>query len=169
MKNENRKKSWSAAGVIVAAACSVMLLVGVAFGDNITSTDPLISLSYLENVFKTQLLGEVQETIDDELGSIRTEMTRKINGIRNNTAGQSGASTTHNTQNISKNSAYSVSSGAEFLLISGSATVEESGLTDITTGEAVPAGSALVENHLYVAAGKVILKSEESAKILIRK
>jgi hypothetical protein len=170
MKNDHKKRSWTAVvSVVVASVCCLTLLLGVAFGDNVTSSDPLISLSYLEGVFKTQLVGKVQETIDDELGSIRTELTRKINGVRNSMAGQSGTATTHNTQTLSKNSSYAVSNGAELLLISGSATVEGAGLTDITTGAAVTEGMALEENHLYVATGRVLIRTEDTAKLLIRK
>ena len=170
MKNAGKKFSWtSAVSIVLAAACSLVLLIGVAFGDNITSSDPLITLSYLEGVFKTQLVGEVQQTIDEELGDIRTEMTKKINGIRNNMAGQSGSATTHNVQNLSKNSSYAVSAGAELLLISGSAMVKEAGLTDATTGETLASGSPLEENHLYVATGRILLTTEETAKVLIRK
>lgn len=162
--------SWSA--VILAFAvvlCLAVVLGSVVHGDNITSSDPLISLSYLNGIFKTDLMAEVGDTIDGEVEKLNGDLTKKISGVRDAIGHVSSPAATHSTVTVTGGSAQAVSSGSEFLLLSGSATADEAGLLDVTTGLTVAKGEALLENHLYIASARVSVRAETTTKLLVRK
>ena len=170
MTVKKRKLSWTAVLVSFAALlCVAAVLVPVVSGDNITSSDPLISLSYLNGIFKTDLLSSVSDTIDDEVEKLDGELTTKINGVRDAIGNVPAPAATHSSVTVSSGSSYTVSAETEFLLISGSAKAKEAGLLDVTTGSTVAQGEELLENHLYIAVSRTGVLAEGTVKLLVRK
>ncbi len=170
MTIKKRKISWTAVLVSFAVVlCVAAVLVPVVSGDNITSSDPLISLSYLDGIFKTDLLSAVSDTIDAEVEALDGELTKKINGVRDAIDNVPSPSSTHSTVSVPSGSNYAVSAETEFLLLSGSAKAKEAGLLDVTTGLTVAQGEALLENHLYIAVSRTEILADSAAKLLVRK
>lgn len=165
------KKNILRLRVLIPAAvvCVLTLAMAMASGSNITSSDPLVSLSYLNGTFKTQTLSEAQTAISTQSTQLETKLTQRINGVKTAAATQPAATATHTTVNIAANSSYVVPSGSEFLFLSGEAVAVAAGLSDLTDGTIVGAQGALQVNHLYAATTSVNIKATSSARILIRK
>ena len=166
----SRRKRVMRLAVPAVVVCVLVFVMVAASGSNITSSDPLISLSYLTGPFKTQLLDDVQTALRTETDLLSDRLERYATGVKRAiTTSSSSVVTTHTTAAIPSNSSYWISSGSEFLVLSGSISATAAGLTDVTEGTAVSAGSALTQYHLYTAAAGLNIKASDSAKILLRK
>jgi len=169
MMTKKRTLSWTAVLVTFAAVlCLAAVLIPVVSGENITFEDPLISLSYLNGIFKTDLLSAVSDTIDAEVEALDDELTKKISGVRDAIGHVSSPSSTHGNITIPTGNTYTVGTETEFLLLSGSAVAKEAGLLDVTTGLPVAQGEALLENHLYITVSRTAVVAESTAKLLVR-
>ena len=153
----------------VAAVCILTMAMAVASGSNITSSDPLVSLSYLNGTFKTQILSQVQSVIDTESAKLDSKLLQRINGVKTASVTQSVPTATHTSANIAANASYIVPGGSEFVFLSGTAVTSASGLTDLTDGTAVAAQGELQINHLYSSASSVTIRATAASRILIRK
>lgn len=163
-----KKKALRLRFIIPAAVICVLVIV-MAAASNITSSDPLVSLSYLNGTLKNQMLTELQTAINTKSTELEAKLTQRINGVRISSPTQSAASATHNSVGISANSSYTVPSGSEFLFVSGAAAVQSAGLSDLTDGVSVAVQGELLANHLYTATASVTIKASEATRILIRK
>ena len=169
---EKKKKicSWNLWIIcLTAVLCFAVVLGSVAFGDNVTDNDPLISLSYLNGIFKTDLMSEIGKTIENEVEDLNDDLLERMNDLRDAMGSVPSPASTHSTVTVSSGFTHSVSSGTEILVLSGSIAVNEAGLLDTTTGLAVMQKETLQENHLYIACSRVTLKAESTTKLLIRK
>lgn len=163
-----KKKALRLRLLIPAAAICVLIMV-MAAASNITTSDPLVSLSYLNGTLKNQMLNELQTAMNSKSAELEARLTQRINGVRISSSTQSAAAATHNSVGISANSSYIVPSGSEFLFVSGAAAVQSAGLSDLTDGSSVAVQGELLVNHLYTATTSVTIKAAESSRILIRK
>jgi len=168
MEMRKARKSWSAVILsFTALLFSCAILFTQVTGDNITASDPLISLSYLNDIFKGQLMHDVDQAIDEQIAGLENDIGQKINGIVNSIH-SSGNVTIHARAYIPGGSQYLVLGGADFLVLSGTAKVNAAGLLDTTTGEMIESGTVLEENHLYMSTGAVTLTAETETCLLIR-
>ena len=78
-----------------AAVCILTMAMAVASGSNITSSDPLVSLSYLNGTFKTQILSQVQSVINTESAKLDSKLLQRINGVKTASVTQSVPTATH--------------------------------------------------------------------------
>lgn len=150
------------------ALICVLTAVAVS-GDNITSSDPLVSLSYLNSTFQTKILEEMQSSVNKEIAKLEERLQKRADGISAAISSQSAAVPTHSTATIPAGSSYSVPGGSEFLFLSGAVNAAGNGLTDLTDGVAVSAQGTLTVHHLYSASAPVTLKAGTASKIMIRK
>lgn len=166
MKKRNKTSfSWIIALVLVITCAGAVALT--AIGANSTSTDPLVSLSYLNSIFKEQLLGDVQNTVNAEVSSLEAELYQNIYHALNSHGSYGNEAPTHETATFTEGMTFQIPAGADFLLISGKTSPKESGLTDSTLGESVAVGTPLVENHLYIATAPVYLQATTTVTILL--
>lgn len=152
--------------ILVAVLVAGMLAVS---GSNITSSDPLVSLSYLTGTYKTEIMSGVQAAIDQKASQVEKTLNGRISGITSASGFQPAVTATHSTANIPAGSSYTVPGNAEFLFLSGSVAAGGAGLVDLTEGTVVAIGAELTANHLYTATASVILRAGQTARILIRK
>ena len=152
--------------ILVTALIAGMLAVS---GSNITSSDPLISLSYLTGTFQNNIMSQIQSKITAESSKLQTTFQQRVNGMNSASGAQAAASATHTSASIPAGSSYTVPANSEVLFLSGAATVTSAGLTDVTEGAAVSIGGDMTVNHLYAATSSVILRAGQTARILIRK
>ena len=167
MKNK-RRLSWS---LVITMICMVLVCSAVlltAFGDNITSSDPLISLSFLNNVFKKDVMDEVKVTVNTEITAMESELNQKINFILSNSGSTGSAVTPYMTSMIPVGSSSNVAQGMDFLIVSGEAVAKRTGIFDLTDGAAVAVGDPLVENHLYIAVSATAFEAKTVVEALIR-
>ena len=161
---------WAAVSCAAAVLLfSVMILVSVAAGENATAADPLVSVSYLDKVFKGEIMTQLQKIVESEVAAMDAAMSQRISAVGNALKTPSAAANTHTEVTVPAGSSYSIAAGGEILVVSGSAGVKEAGLTDVTAGASVSAGGVLAENHLYVASARVNLTAETAVKLLVRK
>lgn len=134
------------------------------------SGDSLISLSYLRDTFFPQAVqtGEnaankaMQETYD----SAKAQLDAVHGGAGEGASGPS--SDTLQRRAWTDGQIISLSTGAGFLMLDGSATVVHTGaVIDVTAGTEVSSGSALTQNHRYVVGentdAAVTIRSGEAA------
>lgn len=154
---------------LLPAALACVLVMVMATASNITTTDPLVSLSYLNGTIKNQLISDMEKSVESKASSLDVKLQQRVNGVKTAVISQSNAAVTHSSVNIPANSSYSVPNGSEFLFITGNTAVQTAGLSDLTDGKAVSAQEQLVANHLYTATASVTIKASEPSRILIRK
>ena len=120
-----------------------------------TSSDPLITLSYLNEVLTPKLLAGFQAELD--------KAVEEIGGDRGN----------FKVVTLTDGQTLRGSAGCEILLRSGSAkaTASESpALTDMTAGAAVNSGASVTVNHLCMvnAEGGGVTATAASVKLMVR-
>ena len=111
-----------------------------------TATDPLISLSYLDGAFATSLKNDISGT----LGEAADRAISRLDELLGENTGYSYAGR-FTSISIGAGGSVTLSSGASFILLSGSATLTDVSGTviNISTGRAVSAGTRLTQNQRY--------------------
>ncbi len=156
-------KKWK----IATAATCVCLLITMAYAAAVGGAeDPLITLSYLNNVFR----GQVEKMADTAVENHRTALEQALNNVINS-GGAKNASFMEVT--LRRSQTLTGRTGCEMLVRTGSATCGLSGgasLTDTTGGLVLDRGGPLANNHLYmVTAGtSTVTTSGDSVVLLVR-
>ena len=148
-------KKYKILTVVLAAALVLALgAVGVlASGVYGTQSDPLVTVSYLNDVFTPAL---------------RTELENQANAITEQFEGELSAQLSASTGGyalvtLQPGQTLQAQPGCEVLLRAGTLTVSAAGLSDCTAGTAAAAGAALTTNHLYLAGSAVTLTAGAAA------
>lgn len=168
-------------GLLLVSA-TVLTLTVAATGGAGTSSDPLVTLSYLNEKFLPQVLAETDKktaerdkTLSDKLAaqikSDTAEFERKY-GASTGTAG-GGAALSFEVITLDKGKTLTCDTGCEVMLRIGSASCVASsnpGLVDETGGTTIANGGALQKNHLYMAtiAGSGVKAGADGTKLLVR-
>lgn len=126
----------------VRLACLVLVAgtiagVAIAAGEQGTQTDPLVTLSYLNEVATPEILLKVEELIEARAA----ELEEKI---------QAGGGATFAAVEASAGKTLTLSAGSQVILRFGTASAN--GLLDSTDG--VITEGVLSTNHLYIAVGE---------------
>jgi len=163
-------------GIVVLAF--VALVSGasyLAFAAPGTTGDPFITLSYLTEVFRPQVMSDVQRT--------EREMTQRFQARiaeleAQLAAGQGGTSTTpadadvFNVVTLRQGQTLACSVGTEIMLRIGTANGAGTApaLVNYTTGSTVAAGAALTANHMYLVTieGNGITATADTVRVLVR-
>lgn len=123
-----------------------------------SATDPLITLSYLNETF----MGQIMDRVDQKIAQ------------RNSGLGQSGAGMEFSVVTLSKGQVLTGDIGCEVMLRVGSATcvaASTPGLVDETSGSTLSGGGALAANHLYLNdCGEIrgVKAGADTVKLLVR-
>lgn len=155
-------------GVAVAVTAAVGLTMAVS-GNN-TASDPLVSLSYLTGTYRTNLLKDVEADIQAESQKLSSSFSQQVSDLKGTMNGQTVTAEKNDvsTQSLTAGQQFTVRTGGEVLVLSGTVKAVGSGLTDVTTGTAVSAGGSLTANHLYVAGADCVLEATGTAKLLAK-
>ena len=154
-----KRKVWKTAGL--AGVCAALLVTGAVAVDAGTDKDPLVTLSYLND----QFMSEIMKRVDGKIA----ERDKKL-------AGQgvgSAAASSFQTVELAKGQILTGSMGCEIMLRDGKATCASQlspGMVDETTGQTVKTGGALSLNHLYMMTeeGPGVQAASNSAKLMVR-
>lgn len=165
------KRKWK----IAAAAACVLFLVTVAYAATAGSqSDPLVTLSYLNNVFTGKVETMVDQAVSDRQTQIKGELDQAIQTwdteIRNALGSSSGGGSAFAVVALNQGQTLVGSAGCEIILRSGSAAWTSDsgqGLMDVTAGGAAVSSQALAANHLYLAvgSGKVTPASQNTGTV----
>ena len=171
-----KKKLLIAVAVILSIAfiSGITLLAATNFG---SQNDPLVTLSYLNNILKPQILEAVDTAIADAKTSLAEQFDERIESFKAEMAeileNAEGANVeVFRVVNFSNGQTLTCAAGTEVMLREG--TAETAGgaaaFTDTMGGAALDSGDELVSNHIYMATGdgSQIKPTADSVKIMIR-
>lgn len=177
MKNKKLIILLSAAAALFAA-----LAVTVAAVYD-SSEDPLISLSYLKNIFKPEILDAVDErieTLEERIGSYERE--DESNGKEFETeeiytpiGEDKTSSATYEVVELKNGDAIYAVTACDIMLRSGTAVCiapdANQGIADYTSAEEIYNGMSFVKNHMCLIPrgdGRGLLATSESVFVMIR-
>ena len=176
MKQNNRIAAAFGAIILASVALIGAFSASATEGDQI---DPLITLSYLTQVVKPELLGKVDEQVlanEQELlnkvniaiEGYTAEMDKKLSGAD----GNGGTGTVYTAVTLTKDDLLCPDAGVEILVRTGSAKVLAGSapvMHDTTSGAAVGIGAAIEANHLYlVPLEGAVLQALTDCTLLVR-
>ena len=146
-------------GGALALLCAMALMTVSLAGGAGTDKDPLVTLSYLNETFKKEILQQVDQQI--------AERDRKL------AAQGAGAASTFAVVDLAKGQTLTGAVGTEVMLRVGSAlcvSPSAPGLIDETDGKTLNGGGGLVQNHLYMMTieGRGVQASSDTVKLLVR-
>jgi len=174
-----KKKSIRTAFCLALVGAVLAAFVAIA-ADVGTQGDPLVTLSYLNDVFMEQIMGRVDEKITGRNETLRGELqesiTRKeqelLGRLGGNSADSSGGmAVTYMEVQLEKGQVLYGAAGCEVMLRSGSARCVSDaapGLVDTTGGSTINNGSALKKDHLYMMPDARGVQAEGSTTLLVR-
>ena len=168
---------------LMLASYSLLLVTAAAAGGAGSETDPLVTLSYLNETFMAQLLGGV----DEKLAVRDAELSARLSGqVQQDTAaleekyGTGTATGTAAAQaesftvvTLSNGQTLYGAIGCEAMLRVGTASCVASsspGLIDETDASSLGGGKALVKNHLYMMTvdERGVKATADTVKLLVR-
>lgn len=160
-----KKNRWFLRLVGLLAVCGVLnVTAALAVG---TTNDPLVTLSYLNDVF----LGQIMDKVDSEIEGRNQEIVKALGGQVTGEA--SGTTATFTVVTLSKGQVLTGDIGCEVMLRVGSATcvaASSPGLINETSGQTLNNGGALTQNHLYMMTieGRGVKATADTVKVLVR-
>ena len=155
-----------------------LLGVALASGQQGTQADPLVTLSYLTGKAVPDIMAQVDAKITDREKALIERLDAAISGyskdMEDRLAAGSGGGTSaaFTVVDLAAGQRLNPGVGCELMLRVGSATCSSStspALIDLTDGNSTWDGSALVQNHLYMAtiAGRAVV-AQNPVKLLVR-
>ena len=157
---KNGRLSFILAIVAVFAALSVTAFA-VEPG---SSKDPLVTLSYLEDVF----FGEIMDKVDERIEARNKDIAKEVSGTS-----ASGGGDTFAVVTLTKGQTLTGDIGCEVMLRVGKAVCvapSAPGLVDETDASTLENGKSLSKNHLYMMTleDRGVKATSETVKVLVR-
>ncbi len=164
-----RKKRWIILATVVLA---VALLCGLAvMTQGAPAEDPMVTLSYLNQNFKTEIMTAAEQygqtagtSLENTLKGHISAFTAKLTAPTIPNAAVSA----YETVNLASGQTYAVPANAQILMVSGTAMISAAAVSDTTAGTAVAKGGTLQANHLYIATADFELTATADAVLLIK-
>lgn len=132
-----KRNKWTARLISLALALVTLVVAALAAGTQGTQSDPLVTLSYLNEKVLPGILTQVDQKVEEGTRELREKMEKKGQAV-------------FQTVEIEKGKTVTLTAGSQLLLRSGVSSSSD-GLLDLTTGETV--WGELAVNHLYIASG----------------
>ena len=156
---KNRRFSFMLAIVAVFAALSVTAFA-VEPG---SSKDPLVTLSYLEDVF----FKEVMESVEERIEARNQDIAKEVTGIT------TSGGDTFTVVTLSNGQVLTGEIGCEVMLRVGNAVCSAPsapGLIDETNASTLEDGKSLAKNHLYMMTieDRGVKATSDTVKVLVR-
>ena len=158
---------------IAAALMCVCFLFTAAYATSAgSSTDPLVTLSYLNGTYTEQVKAMVDQTVNERKAEMEQSLRNVLAGNGGTTAPTAGNGV-FTVVTLTQGQSLVGDVGCEVMLRIGAATCvsEDSvGLIDTTSGGVLGTGAALSQNHLYMVtiAPRWITASSATVKVLVR-
>ena len=172
MKNKNKRRILP-----LALALTFVLGVGASFAATGNQSDPLISLSYLQQTVLPDILRQVEEKTTQQQSQLGTELAAQITQYKTETQALVGAGSTGSDSyvlvTLTKGQTMYLNLGCEVLLRVGTAKVNADSspaLIDMTSGGTIANGASLAKNHLYLStiADRTLTPTADTVKLLVR-
>lgn len=162
-----KKNRWFLRLVSLLMICGVMNVTAAVAVEVGSSEDPLVTLSYLNEVFMKDILGKV----DQEIEQRNQEIVKAMGGQVTGEAG--GSVSTFTVVTMTNGQVLTGDIGCEVMLRVGSAVCvspSAPGLINETTGAVLNNGGTLVTNNLYMMTieGRGVQATAATTKVLVR-
>ena len=132
--------------VIVGVGVGTWTLAASTYG---TSSDPLITLSYLNEKVLPSMLVDFQKKIDAKVSELTVAYEKRIRELEDKLDSSSGGGgETFSVVTLKNGQSISCSEGAEIMLRGGTAQAW-SDISDLTSGAMLKIGGDLLQNHMY--------------------
>lgn len=167
----NTKKRLLLTAVIAAAAIFGIGIGIMAAGTLGSRDDPLVTLSYMNERFKAELVQEFEQKISEKSAELSAKVDAYIASLpppgTDNGASPENA---FSVVSLTKGEVIRFGAGAEVLPREGTAIFIGSSLSDSTTGESLSPDSAAAINHMYVTAadGDSLRADSDLVTLLVR-
>ena len=169
----NRKRR---ATVLACALALALVCAGAAWAAGGDESDPLVTVSYLEQTALPDVLAQVEEQTAARQEELKGELESQIAQYRQDveSAGGTGSgSASYTLVTLSSGQTLYLNVGCEVLLRIGALTVhapESPALIDLSSGGTIGDGTSLTVNHLYMAtiAGRTLTPTTGTVKVLVR-
>lgn len=181
---KNRHHALTRLFTLLLASLTVLSISAVAAGTAGSQGDPLVTLSYLNEVFLPELLGKVDEQLDERADALSEQLSAQVEEDIDRLAEKYGAQTSEEGAASGTVDSFTVVTmtsgqtlygeiGCEVLLRVGSATVvspSSPGLIDLTSATTLDSGKALTKNHLYMMtiSERGVTATAATTKVLVR-
>jgi len=164
-------------GIVFLAAVvlisGVSILAGASPG---TQSDPFVTLSYLTDVFRPQIMSEVQKTEVEMTQKFETRVSEIESQLQPGDGGSAhaapGDADTFSLVTLRNGQSLTCSVGTEIMLRIGTANGSGSApaLVNYTTGSTLSPGSSLATNNMYLVTieGNGIVATAETVRVLVR-
>ena len=154
------------------ALSAVLLGTVAALGEGGGQTDPLVTLSYLNQTAIPQIVQQVEEKTAAKQKELEQAFAKELEQYGGQAGGGSGGQASFTLVSLTGGQVMSLDVGCEVLLRIGAVTVQADSspaLIDLSSGAAVDSGASLTKNHLYMAtiAGRSLTASGD-VKLLAR-
>lgn len=165
---------------------SLMMLsvTAIAAGNAGSSSDPLVTLSYLNETFLPSMLGKAEERLAERKAAAAKELTEQVQadvkkleekyGSQTSGGGiSSGTADSFTVVTLTNGQTLAGEIGCEVMLRVGTAAVvspSSPGLIDSTDGSTIDSGKSLVKNHLYMMtiSDRGVKATAATTKLLVR-
>ncbi|MGE4277263.1 MAG: hypothetical protein AB7E30_08850 [Lawsonibacter sp.] len=169
-----KSKRWT---ILVSTLALTVLCGGAALAASGDQSDPLVTLSYLNQTVIPDVVSQVETKASTRQTELAKNLSDQITQYKQDIAdtekagSESGASYTLVT--LTSGQTMSLDVGCEVMLRVGTATVSAAtspALIDVSTGGTINNGAALTQNHLYMAtiADRTLKPTAASVKLLVR-
>jgi len=161
---------------VIAVVAVLLCALGVSVAAYDSSEDPIISLSYLTDIFKAQILTEVDKRVETEVNAKLagyTPSTQSDSATDGSTA--SSASSEFVVVELTTGDELYAAGACDIMLRAGTAICTapdlKQGIADYTDATEIYAGESLVKNHMCLIPrgdGRGVIATSESVFIMVR-
>ena len=162
-----------AAALILSGAMALAIAVPANAAPQGSQENPLVTLSYLQDVFKAAILQEVQARIDSIRADYESALNNKVEAYTLEMEALVGdsdlGSAVFSVVELAKGDTLSCAAGGEILFRSGAGSAVGS-LIDSTNGSTLTSGKTLSQNHMYFIfdEGQAIKALSATATVMVR-
>ena len=173
-----KKNRWALRLTLLLLLAAVLNVTASAAAEVGSASDPLVTLSYLNDTFLSAVLTKVDTKLTARNTALAAQLSAQVTAAEKEIAeksgtGTSGTAPTFTLVTIAKGKTLTAGVGCEVMLRVGTAVCVASsapGLIDETTAGSIGGGAALTANHLYMATidGRGVKATAATVKLLVR-
>ena len=169
-----KRKRWTVRGLFLLAMAALCVTTFSAAADPGSASDPLVTLSYLNNTYLSTILSQVDAKITQRNAALSAQIDQKIAASGGTVVSPgTGSASTFSVVTLSSGQTLVGDVGCEVMLRVGTAAcvaASSPGLVDETTGSTLDGGKALTQNHLYMITveGRGVKATAATTKLLVR-
>lgn len=161
---------------LIACCVAVVLIASLAIlaagtGSSAgTTSDPLVTMSYVNETFRAELLQQLQQEMNTSQAEYSQSITAMLQSISNRYSGyapETSVQSDYVSIAVPAGETLELAPGQQFLVLSGTGKVSLNMMVDTTSGQSLSSGHALAENHFYTVPGEAAITAETDLNILI--